>query len=395
MAKNNRSILMQKLRRMVGLSIGLGLCGVALLGCDDSGEVQGDIEGAYLFGNLSDDVWASLPIVGVKEIGGLGSYPSDLSIAGEHAYIVDYSNNAIHRVDLERYVVDKNFIDLGQNAGPYSVYANGDNIWVTTQKIKQVLRFDREGKQKSLVLSEEHIVAPTDVVFYDGYTIVADSEYDYTDSSKTGGSILSISSDGGLVERKTSAQNPVFVRVVEYGDDAYIVVVDAGVISYGADFSVEKLPERSCLDVWKLSDFVKKDEEYSPKSVCVENASLGGMAWSKEMFYVGDAMQPQYHAIAMSELFDMASKDQNLKTIALSGGDYTTLIKPIVVEEALFLFDSAKNAVRWKKGNASHVFALAPEGDVKMPIDAEYNSTNKKMVVLNSASASVDVFDVK
>ena len=91
----------------------------------------------------------------------------------------------------------------------------------------------------------------------------------------------------------------------------------------------------------------------------------------------------------------MASKDQNLKTIALSGGDYTTLIKPIVVEEALFLFDSAKNAVRWKKGNASHVFALAPEGDVKMPIDAEYNSTNKKMVVLNSASASVDVFDVK
>ena len=56
---------MQKLRRMVGLSIGLGLCGVALLGCDDSGEVPGDIEGAYLFGNLSDDVRASFLIVGV------------------------------------------------------------------------------------------------------------------------------------------------------------------------------------------------------------------------------------------------------------------------------------------------------------------------------------------
>ena len=152
MAKNNRSILMQKLRRMVGLSIGLGLCGVALLGCDDSGEVQGDIEGSYLFGNLSDDVRASLPIVGVKEIGGLGSYPSDLSIAGEHAYIVDYSNNAIHRVDLERYVVDKNFIDLGQNAGPYSVYANGDNIWVTTQKIKQVLHFINDVVFEKLVI---------------------------------------------------------------------------------------------------------------------------------------------------------------------------------------------------------------------------------------------------
>ena len=386
--------MMNDLHRTAALCALLGV--VCLTGCDEPREIPSDeLEGAYLFGSLSEEVRAALPIIGVKEISGFGAYPGDMSFDGSYAYIVDYSNNCIHRMESSKYAVDENFIDLGQNAGPYSVYADANGVWTTLQGVVQVLRFDRQGKQKTLVLSNEHIKAPTDLVYYKGYTIIADSEYDYSDSSKTAGSIIAVSEEGKLVRRKTSAQNPTFVRVLEYGGEAYIVALDAGVATYAADFSVDKLPEKSCLDVWKFSDFVHTDEDHSPKSVCVENASLGAMTWTGEEFYVGNAMQPRYHAIAMSELFDMTAQKSELTTHELSSPDYTTIIRPIAVDGALFLFDSAKNTVIWKKGSASHSFALTDEDTVKMPIDVEYDSKNRRLFVLNSASGSVDVFDVR
>lgn len=374
--------------------LGLGLVFCACSDDKDS-NASSDLNGTNIFSSLDDAIREQLPIFGVKSIVGLGNYPSSLAIDGKYGYVVDYSNNSIHRVELETYTVDASFIDLGQNAGPYGVYADDASIYVANQGIAEILKFDKEGKNKQTVLTQESIKAPTDVLTFRGNIVVADSEYDYANPEKTEGKIVVVTAKNEVVERKTTTQNPAFVRIIGTGDDAFIVSLNAGVITYNEDFIQQTLPEKSCLNVWKFSDFIEVSKEPSVRTFCVPHTSLGAMAWNEDILVMGNATQAKFHTISMKDLRSTESSDAIIESHTLAAIDEPATIVPVVIGKSVALFNSATDSVLWDALGEAIEFGLSKIDVKKMPIDVELDSSSNRIFVLNSASGSLDVIDVK
>lgn len=370
-----------------------GVSGVA--GCDDADEASSDP--IYLFDASAD--YSQYPLAGAKEIKGFGAYPNDIAVAGNFGYIVDYSNNAVHRIDLTSGETEFAFIDLGQNAGPYSVYADDGRIFVTVQGANAVWQYDADGRKQSVIDAKtlkQTLVAPTDIAVYGDYAYIADSGYNYADPAQTKGTIFSLMSDGSVESESGNAINPAFLRIIEIGDEAYTLVSDAGVILYNSDYTIKSMPERACAWMSKIGAQGKRTGNERGHA-CAKNTSIGSLSWDKDTLYVGDATKPQYHTVALSDLINGKASDDNLKLKAhrLSDEDYTTTIKPLVVGNALAVLDSAKDTLHWIEDGKETVFALS-QGDVrKMPIDAEYDAKNNQIVILNSASGTVDFVKVK
>lgn len=328
------------------------------------------------------------------EIGGLGSYPSDLGCYGDGVFVVDYSNNAVHRVDLAAKTVENAYVDLGQNAGPYSVYADADAIYVASQGVAQVLRVAHADKKQTVIFAAPDVVAPTDVVTVEGTVFVADSEYDYVDSSKTGGKILALTPDGKVISHATSTQNPVNLQMIGSGEEALLVAANAGVILWSADFSTQTPPEKSCIDVWKVSDFLN-DPASVPRTFCVANASIGRMAVAGGALYLGDALAPRVFSIDVDALSGAVSGE--LVPIELLGGAGTTVTTPVAIpsKDRPVVLDFANDAIHLSTETGGPVYSLtSSKAAVKKPIDACFNADRRELVVLNSAAGSVEILNV-
>ncbi len=364
-------------------------------GCDDADDAK--IDPIYLFDASAD--YSQYPIAGAKEIKGFGAYPNDIAIAGNYGYVVDYSNNAIHRIDLTSGETEFAFIDLGQNAGPYSVYADAGIIYVTVQGANAIWQYDADGRKQSVidgVTLKQTLIAPTDIAAYGDYAYIADSGYNYADPARTKGTIFSLMPDGSVESESGNAINPAFLRILEIGDEAYTLVSDAGVILYNSDYAIQSMPERTCVWMSKIGAQGKRLGNERGHA-CAKNTSIGSLAWDKDTLYVGDATNPQYHTVALSDLINGKPSDDNLKlkTHRFSDEAYTTAVKPLVVGNALAVLDSAKDTLRWIEDGKETIFALS-RGEVrKMPIDAEYDAKNNQIVILNSASGTVDIVKVR
>ncbi|MBQ9394077.1 MAG: hypothetical protein IJU23_00965 [Proteobacteria bacterium] len=356
--------------------------------CSDDGEdthIQDVGESdVYLFGSMTDALKAELPLVPVKTIDELGEWPSDITISSDYAFVVSSGKNVIHRINLETLEVERNYIDLGQGAAPYSAEADEDALYVALQGNPSVIKYPHSNPKDSTVILKD-LVAPTAVYLRDGNIYATDSEYDYGDASKTGGKLYSILKDKAeTVVVDTTVQNPGFLEYCPMYN--LIITVDSGVVTFGQE---TKAPEKSCVDMWKIED-LSTDGQIKPMyTFCKENVTLGRTFKSNGVLFVGDGLKPQVHAINM---VDVPGGNAEFETIKLSD-DATGLTTPVDVGNQLVVVDYNNDRLYWfdgKKVKTSYRLSASKSAQ-RGPIDAVYDAYRKQLLILNSASGSVDV----
>ena len=376
----------------------LAMLAMAVSACsDDEGASPNasdlrDLDGTCLFDDFGDsEVQPPLsPLITVEDV---GLYASDFTWHADSAYVVDYSRNAVHRIDLNRHALSKNYIDLGQDAGPYSVYADDEAVYVTCQGIVQVVKVTHAGGQKTTVLDGSRVKAPVDVVTHEGTTFVADSEYDYADASRTGGMIYAVTAEGDVISHKTTSPNPAFLHIVGGGSESFLVSVNAGVVSFSAT-SDPTPPDKSCIDVWNIRDFIEQ-AEVSPRTFCVTGASLGRPALVGEELVLGDALQPSLYAISLDDLKSASSSDAVLRKIPVAASR-NTVMTPVSVQGNLAAVDYNGQAFVWFEDGTPISFLLTKSEAAPMgPIDVLYDDVRKQVLILKSAAGSVSIFEVR
>lgn len=382
-------------RQWYAIFVGV-LCFVSSCGDESNGDASSD--GVLLFDdNLSAAQIAALPLIGEAQVGDLGSYPSDLGMFGDYLYVVDYSNNAIHRVHADTLKVEKNDLDLGQNAAPYSVYADNSAVYVALQgaeRTERIVRVSHDDQSKSVVLTSSECQAPTDVVTVNGYTIVADSEYDYADATKTGGAIIVVTPDQKKISHQTHAQNPVFLQVIDGNSQPLVLAVEAGVTQYDASFN-PILPEKTCLEVWKLSELAQNTQAPS-RVFCLPHEVLGRMTLTDTHVFFGNASHALVHSMALSDVRNAPSSDDAIQTIRLDENTDMTTTTPLWVNGVVSVLEFRNSRLIWDlDGEAQTFYLTQSEVAPKNPIDAVYDAERRRMYVLNSTSGSIDVLKIQ
>lgn len=376
---------------MKKLGFALGICMILVVsGCaenDENNNTVQELNGTYLFGNIPDEVKAKLPMEAVKSIPDIGLYPSDIEIYGDYAYVVDSGNNAIHRIHLESLNVDKAYIDLGQNAGPFAVHVNDKAVYVSCQgSVSAVYRFDlNDNLSQTTVLEQTTLIAPTDIVTYgDDKFVVLDSEYDYANMTAAG-SVYGLDNTGNVYSLKTVAQDPVFADILNINGQELVAWVTAGVVTWGTETIP---PEKSCLEF-----FDPADSSHTLQSVCMKNLSLGRMAVTDTSVCVGNALLSQIHCIAKGSL---KTASQFEETIAIHENDLGLTTPVSVGDNRLAVTDFNHDTISWiEEGNVLHLRLSPSEDAPKGPIDAVYDAERQQILVLHSTAGSVDVLRVK
>lgn len=349
-------------------------------GFDNQEELLNDI---YLFGDLSEAQKSVLPLVPVKTLDEMGNWPSDITMSSKYAFVVDSGNNAIHRIELSTLEVERNYIDLGQNAAPYSAEADEEALYVALQGKNSVIKYPHSNPKESTVILSD-LQAPTAIYIRDGNIYVTDSEYNYEEPSKTGGKLYAILKDKGTVVLDTTVQNPGFIEHCPMYD--LIMTVNSGIVSFSPDATP---PSKSCVDMWKI-DEISQDGVNKPKwTFCRENTSLGRTIKSSGIFYAGDGLKSAVHAINMLEVPEGKAE---FKTIVLSD-ESIGMTTPVDLGNQLAVLDFNNDRLYWFDGMKvkSSYKLTESKTSSRGPIDAVYDSEHKHLLILNSTSGSVDV----
>lgn len=377
--------MLNKLSRILSIALALSMFSAC------QSEEQEDNNGTpsapiNLYGELDPDLKAALPLNAVTSLNDIGLWPSDLAIFGDYAYVVDSGNNAITRIGLNDLKVEKNYVDFGENASPYAIYANSEAIYVALQGNGTIARVAHDNPSEITTIANG-LIAPTAVCANQGDTYIADSEYDYANPQNTKGSIHLKTTQGEATLPSTSP-NPAFIETISLNGKPYLLSINAGVI----DFITQTPPPKSCIDLWPLSDISTLAQPEN--SVCATNASLGRITVLNDTLYTGDAMTPTLYAVPTSKLLE---PDATFDTQMLLDTPKGTLTPIAIDNKALAVIDFTSDTITWLKDNRPLRFYLtAPaENPVKGPIDIVYDSPRNQILILNSLSETIDVLKVK
>ena len=317
----------------------------------------------------------------------MGHSPNDIVMNETHAFVMDYGNNTIHRISLETLDVEKNFVDLGQNAGPASGFADEKNLYIVCNMIPQVVKVDLATKKQEVILDANYLKMGSTVVKAGNSIVVADSEYEY---KKTEGKLVVITEDGSIRTHKTATPNPTYLNAIQNDDKQYIVSANSGELEYDADYNMIP-PEQSCIQLWDMDELVKEDAP-TVKTHCETNAYVGKLSHSESKLYVGDGLVPKVYAADISKLSDF----DTWSSMDLSNGGDLNMTIPLAVGEDLAVFNFNNDSLTWLRGDKRLTLKLSQsEASKKGPLSAIYDSKHKQILVLNTASGSVDVLSVK
>lgn len=346
--------------------------------------VQSDTDNVIcLYDNLSDEVKAELPIVPVKTLEGIGQWATDIELFGDYAYVVDGTNNVIHRIHLADLSMDKNYINLGQNASPYAANADDKALYVAVQGKNSVIKYPHDDVANPVTIAD-NLIAPTAIYSRDGAIYIADSEYDYNDASKTGGKAYVYDESGKKAELVTTSQNPGFLEYCPKYN--WLFTINSGVISF---YPETKGPEKSCIDLWEVLN-LKSDHETVPfRTYCVDGATFGRAIKNKGTVYIGDALKPNLYAVYIE---DILKEGTQLKTIEISK-DKNGLTVPVDMGEYLGVIEYNRDMFYLRKGSEEiAAYRLSKDGVAKKnPMDAVYDTKRKQLLILNANAGTVDV----
>lgn len=338
-----------------------------------------------LFGDLDAETQAALPLKAVTSLTDIGLWPSDLAIYGDYAYVVDSGNNAITRIHLTDFKVEKNYIDLGADASPYAVYADAEDIYVALQGKGTVARIS-SANPTDIATAASDLRAPTAILTAGDALCIADSEYDYASPQNTKGSIHVITSQGAFTV-PSSSPNPAFIDTISLNGTTYLLSINAGVI----DFATQTPPAKSCIDIWQIPQNLASAQPAN--SVCVSNANLGRVTTLDQMLYVGDGMTPTLYKLPLGSLLTKDAQFTYMPILNAPKGTTT----PIAIGDHLAVIDFTSDSISWAAESAPQTYYLTTpaENPVKGPIDIVYDAARKQILILNSLSETIDVLAIK
>ena len=334
----------------------------------------------YIFGSISDDDRNIMPLIPVKSIDDVGLYPSDITLSGNEAYIVDSGNNAIHKLHLDNLALNKNAIIFDPDTGPYTAFATESDLYVACNVSPKVVDISLQNSVQNTLMTASEIKSPSDIWLYQTQVIVADSEYDFTDNSKTEGKIILRSANGTVTESKTATPNPVFIQMTRIQDQDYLLISNAGILKYSAEGY--QPPERSCLEIRSAQDLSQSLIQH-----CIHHDSFGRISQSETDIYIGDGILPVIHQIAKSDLLNPAAQ---MKDIVMSQ-ETPGMTTPLVVDNALVAINYNQDQLVWIDDSDMYYFRLSSsDAAQKSPTDLVYDRQRKQILVLNGAG-SVDI----
>ncbi len=223
---------------------------VALAGCTRGTGPGGDIPAA---GPVCEAGPAARPLAIERGVGVLGATAQSIRRFGDFAYITESGSNTVSELDLESGEL-RTLVDVGNDRGPWEVWAYEDELWITNFVADTVTVADRETGDVLAEIRGPRLEKPAGIAGTDRYVYVGNTEYrgvnDYGPGSV---SIIDREARELVATRPIGAPNPLHLDVASFSFGERVVVVasgehrfdDGGGAVAGSDGAVELWEETS------------------------------------------------------------------------------------------------------------------------------------------------------
>ena len=306
----------------------------------------------------------------------VGLYPNRILSDGQYVYVVNSGDNTVGKLSLSTYEYDNNFIKLDQGTNPYSISLKSNHLYISSSgKMDDsynaddiIVDVDLSTGSKTEVLKSLFMVS--DIITSTCIEFV-ESEYDYANSTAKG-KVTQYCPDQTL-SVPTSCKNPT--RIME-NEDGYIVTC-SGVYSYDADYNITgTVGSGVCFYNSHLEETSCKMEDKDSGSPSVgEKTILIGSTYSGNLTIIKNNTLDTISLVKNSMLVPVHLYND---IYAIAGFNNSTL----------YLYDAETKAV------ITEYSMSKTDLDKKGPLDMVYLPDTSQLIVLNSLSATIDVFTI-
>ncbi len=388
-------------RRQIGLCAFLLTAGLCLAACsdDDTSEEKK---------HFDDGPRGEMKFSKVKTIESMGLYPNQVVVHGDFAYAIASGDNVVMRIDLDSFKVDKAYIDLGQNANPYAMTFEGDDIYVVNS-VSNTLVKTRTTDPKSLetLASANHgLNMPMDVVVNPYTQAISVGCADYNTNGVAEGKIVSLNHDGSFSEEKDALEIKNITALYAVPKTKFMTAVGSGNYVFDSDYEITGTHDNGV----RVTDYSTAATPVS--ETILKNEDVGKMAFldDSRVWLVGSSFSSKMHSIHYNKVGDYQTS-----TLQLDSGKGMGMYIPVAIDDThaviadfnhdkLYVVDLNQSDVRaWAEGsNASAAaaaesikassFALSSTSvDRRGPVSMAVDPKRSYILVLNSLSETLDV----
>ncbi len=391
--------------KKIGSSILFFMLATCVCACDDGGS-----------DSQSDD--STKPVFSLTQtIENVGAIPNQVVLHGDDAYIVSSGDNVIQKLALETLTLQKNYIDLGENANPYAMAVDEDDIYIACSMSNQIIKTSTADPTvlTTVMTQTDGIDGPTDILVSPDYIYVTNSEYDMTTYEPGGSVVVKSKTENQIAMNETAYRNPTAIYNFNLKNFQGIVTVFTGQYLFDANYNIIGV-SKSAVGMGASFDHAS-DSASMFDAVLLEDKDVGKMAplSGGRVFVVGTASSSTFHLIAYDARAD-ASQRYSLLSLSLEGD--VAMIQPLAIDEervvlanfnddSLYLLDvSEENMRHCLDGDEAACdvaqtklratkFALSKSSvDKRGPISMAWDAKRKQLLVLNNLSETLDVIRI-
>lgn len=167
-------------------------------------------------------------------LGVIGEAANVMVQAGDYAYIVESLDNTISRLNLRTGALDAGFIDVGNDRGPYDMFADPETMrgWVANYQSSSVSIVDLRTGAVIEELTGDAFDGPNGVTATETHAYIGNTQPlpggGYGPGSVT---VIERATRDILGQLPTAAPNPQFLGVIERDGVEQVVVVNSGKIA--------------------------------------------------------------------------------------------------------------------------------------------------------------------
>lgn len=350
----------------------------------------------------------------VTTISEIGATANQVVVDGDYAYIVASGDNVIQRLKLSDRTLEKNYIDVGQNANPYAMTVAGDDIYIACSSNHTIVKVSKKDpKQITTILTQaDGINGPSDILFKQGTVYVTNTEYDM-ETYVPEGSIFTMKIAGQeKYSYKTQYLNPTAMYDYHLKHYQGMITVFTGSYLFDADYNITGFDQSAVGMSANFGENLQYDA-YLLKNVDVGKVAplLGG-----KHFVVGTAASAEIHLITIDDTAETVQDRFAVSAMKLPGE--LSSFHPVAVSEervvlanfnadVLYQLDATDpDVAAWLGGDDSaHDAAVQAVVSTKLalsssavdrrgPISMAWDASRNQLLVLNTLSETLDIVTI-
>ena len=400
-----------KLTKLLFISLLAAMLGLFAVSCsDDDNAGSKDDDNA---GSKDDDASSKkISISTVKTLTNMGTSPNQLLVDGDYAYTVASSDNVIMRLDLNDFTLNEKYIDLGENANPYAMTKDGEDIYIVNSMANTLVKVNTSDPASitTLLTVSDGLNMPMDVLVKDGTVYVANADYD--ESYQPHGRIAWLAADGtkGVLE---GFETKNLTSLYTQSDSSNLFVVSSGSFQYDENYTIT-----STLDSGIL--IASLPMSLDATTYLLKNEDVGKLAFTRDgnQIFVGSSYSKTLHVLTRSG--DDATPKYSANS--LSFGKDTGMLMPKTLDDthvalidfnsdSLYIIDMNDDDIKaWATSTELVSQDMADKAraaiektkfrfsessfDRRGPISMSWDPKRNQLLVLHSLSETIDVLKI-